>query len=127
MLDSSSTRTTFLRNALQEKYGDDFIWPQAGATAHAWIDPGRSTARTGDVSTGVMDGVDIRASQHSEGEPSTSHCNADSVRHAEVSLSSMDTPERTRTHDDRGSSKQRGDMTIVLSPRLGQMWYSNNI
>ena len=66
-----------------------------------------------------MGGVDIGTSEHSEGEPSTSRCSADSVRHVEVSLDSIDTPERARNHDDTCRSERRDNITTLLSVRLG--------
>ena len=66
-----------------------------------------------------MDNVDPRAFEHSVGEPCASYCSDDNVRDVEVSLGSMDTPERARIHDESRGSEQRDDITTILSPRLG--------
>ena len=116
VLDSSSTRTTFLRNACAEMYGCDMDWP-SGAATQPWATAGPSTVRPTRGSTGLMDGVDSGACEGSEGEPSAIQRSADTVRHVEVSLGSRDTPDRERTHEDTARSVRQDDSITGLSPR----------
>lgn len=117
VLDSSTARTTFMRNVIADRYGSDMVYPQTSVPTQPQTDPGPSTVRAVHQSTGLVDSVDSGALEHSEGEPSATHHSTDTIGHVEVSLGSRDTPDRDMIEDDTVRSMGHDDSLTVESLR----------